>query len=221
MCGRFTLTTRDFGKVAEELDAELAADVDWQRPRYNIAPTDPHPIVVAAPADLEKRLLRRATWGITKGESFIINARSEQAPKRFKEMFARGRCAVPADGFYEWRGEKKHRMPIWFHRPDGGLLLFAALWEQKPPATVPTFMILTTGPNQLIAPVHDRMPVVLPPARLSEWLRDGDPAIMVPADDALLVATAVSPRVNSVRNDDPDCLTPPPGESPPPQLKLL
>ncbi len=220
MCGRFTLTTKDFGKVADELGAELEGELAW-RPRFNVAPTDPHPMVIAGEGD--ERLVRVAQWGVKKGESFLINAQGEHAAKRFKDSFAHRRCAIPADGFYEWAGEKKARRPIWFHRSDGGLLLFAGLWEQKPDQARPTFMILTITPNAIVAPVHDRMPVVLPPAKLEQWLRHPDASLLMPADDALLVATPVSPRVNAVKNDDPDCLAPPPDEpgKRPPQLKLF
>lgn len=223
MCGRFTLTTKDFGKVASELGAELEESLAsaW-KPRYNIAPTDAHPVLVE---DAGKRKLQPATWGFRrKGiPTLWINAKSETAAKNglFKRAFADRRCAVPADGFLEWQGTARQRRPMWFHAPDGGLLLFAGLWDERDGQR--SFTVLTTAANELVAPVHDRMPVLLPRSRVDAWLRHPDAALLVPAEAGLLIATPVSPRVNSVKFDDPECLAPPPPEPADRrrQLKLL
>lgn len=222
MCGRFTLTTKDFGKVASELGAELEEQLgaSW-KPRYNIAPTDPHPVLVE---ESGKRKLQAAAWGFRrKGiPTLWINAKSETAAKNglFKQAFHERRCAVPADGFLEWKGAAKQRRPIWFHAADGALLLFAGLWDERDGQR--SFTILTTAANDLVAPVHDRMPVLLPRDRLAAWLRHPDADVLVPAEEGMLVATPVSPRVNSVKFDDPECLAPPPPESDPRgQLKLI
>ncbi len=124
---------------------------------------------------------------------------------------------VPADGFFEWAGPKGARQPYWFHRQDNGLILFAGLyesWQPAPDEWEPTFTIVTTDANAALQPVHNRMPVILPDEAVDEWLfaRDSDPAelkeLLVPAADDLLVGTPVSPRVNSIRHDDPACLEP-------------
>jgi len=130
MCGRFTLTHRE----ARALAAELGVSVDdllGYRPRYNIAPTDDHWIVRTR---YEDRQVLPAKWGLInfwmtdRKQAFKnINARAEtvrRAPA-FRDAFASRRCVVPADGFFEWTGPKEGRRPIWFHRPDGGLILFA------------------------------------------------------------------------------------------------
>jgi len=126
---------------------------------------------------------------------------------------------VPADGFFEWTGTKDARQPLWFHRRDGGLLLFAGLyesWEPAPGERQRTFTIVTTGPNELMAPVHSRMPVILTEEAVEEWLNPGREDVdelsrfLVPAPEGLLIATPVSQRVNSVKNDDPACLEPQP-----------
>ena len=229
MCGRFTLTRRDFDALAAELGAEAAPELAAQyRPRYNIAPTDWHWLVRQK---LEVRQLLPARWGLVnswahdaKGAARQINARVESAPKSraFGEAFLARRCVIPADGFFEWTGVKANRRPIWYHAPGGGLLLFAGLYESwMDKAThqwLRTFTILTTDANETVAPVHDRMPVILSPDQIDDWL-------FVPADDrerhaesaakllrpsaaAELMATPVSPRVNSVANDDEACLAP-------------
>lgn len=190
------------------------------RPRYNIAPTDAHWIVRMR---YEDREVLAAKWGLInfwmtdRKQAFKnINARAEtvQSLPSFREAFMRRRCVVPADGFFEWTGPKEDRKPIWFHPSDGGLLLFAGLydsWRPKPFEKERTFTILTTRANALLEPVHDRMPVILEDDAVDEWLYVRQtPASLVellrPAREDLLVATAVSTRVNSVKNDDPQCL---------------
>ena len=229
MCGRFTLTRRDFDALAAELGAEAAPELAAQyRPRYNIAPTDWHWLVRQK---LEVLQLLPARWGLVnswahdaKGAARQINARAESAPMShaFREAFLARRCIVPADGFFEWTGVKANRRPIWYHAPDGGLLLFAGLYESwMDPATkewMRTFTILTTDANETVAPVHDRMPVILPPERLDDWLfvpaegreqrADEIRALLRPSPAAEVVATPVSPRANSVANDDAACLAP-------------
>ena len=129
---------------------------------------------------------------------------------------------MPADGFFEWLGAKEARRPVWFHAPDGGLILFAGLYEswQNPQDQQwrRSFTILTTSANGTVAPVHDRMPVILPPDRLDDWLHipAQDPAayakslrpLLAAAPEDALIATEVSRRVNAVANDDEACLTP-------------
>ncbi len=229
MCGRFTLTRKDFRQLAAELDASFDdAVTPLYRPRYNIAPTDEHWIVREKQ---EQRQLLPARWGLVntwakdmKGAARQINARAETVPvsRSFREAFEKRRCVVPADGFFEWIGAKEARRPVWFHAPDDALLLFAGLYESwRDPGTDAwkrTFTILTTEANGVVAPVHDRMPVVLPRDRVDAWLHvpvrnaqthaDELRALLRPCAEEVLVATEVSRRVNSVKNDDPACLEP-------------
>ncbi len=224
MCGRFTLAKQDRVSLASELGVPLGQlPEDDYRPRYNIAPTNSHWIMRM---EYEDRELLRARWGLinhwakdAKIGYKQINARSETLEKRpaFRDAFKKRRCAVPADGFFEWTGPKEQRQPIWFHRPDGGLLLFAGLYESWQPAPgdwEPTFTIITTDANATLVPVHNRMPVILPDEVVDDWLhpRQNDLAalsgLLVPARDGVLVGTPVSLRVNSVKNDDPACLEP-------------
>jgi putative SOS response-associated peptidase YedK len=212
-----TLTRRELHELADELeavgDAELAAAY---RPRYNVAPTDPHPILRLVGG---ARRLTPARWGLParpaaggKRRGPLINVRSETVEFSRKELLADGRCVVPADGFYEWKRGPGGSEPIWFHRPDGRLLLLAGLWEGE------AFTVLTTTPNTLVAEVHDRMPVVLSPDDAEAWLLAPAQKLLRPAPEGALAARPVSGRVNSVRNDDPACLDPP---GPPAQLSLV
>ena len=226
MCGHFTLTEDNREWVAERLGVPVDELVEESyRPRWNIAPTDQHWIVRMQHEDREAL---PAKWGLVqfgskdaKRGASQINARAETLDSRpaFRNAWRKNRrCVVPADGFFEWTGDKKDRQPIWFHRPDGELILFAGLyesWQPTPDTWQRTFTIITTEANSLIAPIHDRMPVILPDDRVDQWLFQGNgPAdigsFLAPAPDRLLVATAVNPRVNSVKNDDAECLSPVP-----------
>jgi len=223
MCGRFTLTADDTEDLARELGVEVVPEFSEQyRPRFNIAPTDPHWIVRMK---FEDRQILPAKWGLVnswakdaKRAAAQINARADrlQESPAFRGAFEERRCIVPADGFFEWVGEKRDRRPIWYHRLDRGLIFFAGLyesWRVKPGEWQRTFTIVTTGPNDVIAPVHDRMPVILPPERVDDWLTPSTKpadlmALLVPAPNTLLEPTFVSPRANSVKNDDPGVLEP-------------
>lgn len=224
MCGRFTLTRQDRVSLATELGVPVSQITeDTFRPRYNIAPTNRHWIVRT---EYEDREALRARWGLinhwakdAKIGYRQINARAETLDKRpaFRDAFKKRRCAVPADGFFEWSGPKGQRQPYWFHRQDDSLILFAGLyesWQPAPDQWEPTFTIITTDANTTLEPVHDRMPVILPDEAVDEWLfaRSSDPTglkeLLVPAADDLLVGTPVSPRVNSIKYDVPACLEP-------------
>lgn len=221
MCGRYTLTRREADQLALELGVPVEQLADY-RPRYNIAPGQRQWIVRM---EFEEREALRAWWGLInhwakdKNQGHRqINARAETVHQRpaFRDAFKKRRCIVPADGFYEWSGPKGSRQPLWLHRPDGGLLLFAGLfesWQPEPDVWESTYTIITTEANNMLAPIHNRMPVILPEGRVDDWLypryedQERLRKLLVPARDDLLIATAVSPRVNSVKNDDPGILT--------------
>lgn len=220
MCGRFTLSKHEAETLAHELGVPIESLSNY-RPRYNIAPTNNHWIVRIK---YEQRELLPARWGLVnrwakdrRRAARQINARSETAheSKVYGDAFRKRRCIIPADGFFEWTGTKKARQPIWFHRADGGLILFAGLyesWHSGPEQQERTFTILTTGANDIVGKVHDRMPVILDDPHVDEWLFANDDeseslrSLLVPAAGDLLVATPVSTRANSVKNDDPSVL---------------
>jgi len=227
MCGRFTLTAEDADGVAEQFGVEPDALFrEAYTPRWNIAPMQPFWIVTA---DQESRRVQPATWGMVnwfdpsrREGAKHINARADSLATRrpYREAFASARCVIPADGFFEWTAAGKERLPTWFHRPDRRLFAFAGLYAtarlrgEDAPAT--TFTIITTEPNETVAAVHDRMPVILPDDRaIDEWLFPKQTperlrSLLAPASAGFLVATAVSTRVNSVAHDDPACLDPAP-----------
>jgi putative SOS response-associated peptidase YedK len=222
VCGRFTITRRDGNSLAAELGVPADSFVDY-RPRYNVAPTQNHFIVRIK---YENREVIPATWGLVKRGSKdasmaarTINARSESVETRgaFRDAFREHRCVVPADGFFEWTGAKTARQPTWFHREDGGLILFAGLyeaWQKEQGVWQTTFTILTTAANALLESYHDRMPVILADVDADDWMdpRAPDPhalkRLLVPAPADLLTATPVSPDVNNVDNDSPELLQP-------------
>ena len=190
-------------------------------PRFNIAPTQTYFVLTTR---YESRKLIPATWGLVNTwakdasrASMCINAKAETVDRlpSFREAFERRRCVVPADGFYEWRGPKDRREPLWIHRADGGLLLFAGLyeaWQREPGQWQTTFTIITTSANRRLEPIHNRMPVILDEAAADDWMnpREPDPRalkrLLVPAADELLVTRPASPLVNSAKNEGPELL---------------
>jgi putative SOS response-associated peptidase YedK len=192
-------------------------------PRYNIAPTQTvFAVRLTAAGQREPVFLR---WGLipawaddpTIGQR-LLNARSETAAEKpaFREAFRKRRCLIPADGFFEWRAEKRKKQPYLFHRPDGRPFVFAGLWERKERLREPpleTCTILTTAANEVVRPFHDRMPVILTPGQAADWLAAADAALLQPTADDFLIATAVDPIVNSPRVDDARCVAPPPQDA--------
>ncbi len=209
MCGRYSITTP--GDVLAE--AFGLDDVPELAPRHNAAPTQALPVVRAEGGRRRLELLRFG-WN-PGGGPLLINARSETAADlpAFRAAFRARRCLVPADGFFEWRalpGVKK-RQPYFLHEKAGGPLALAGLWEQT--ASGGAFVILTTAPSATVARIHDRMPALLPPARIETWLDPRTPTevlagLLRPAPDDALVAHPVSLLVNDVRNDGPEVSRP-------------
>jgi putative SOS response-associated peptidase YedK len=221
MCGRFTLTSS--ARRLQERFA-LAAAPEEAAPRYNIAPSQP---VLVIP-NRHTRVLRPARWGLIPHFATDprighrqINARAESLAARpaFRAAFARQRCLIPSDGFYEWRRGGRARTPFHIRARDGAPLAFAGLWDVwRPPVgeAIASCTIITTGANDLLAPIHDRMPVILPPEAWDAWLdpRECAPGelkpLLVPCPDEWLEAYEVSSLVNSPANEDPACIEPAP-----------
>jgi putative SOS response-associated peptidase YedK len=225
MCGRFVVASPPL-LLAEHFavdEVRLDEDDPAASPSYNVAPTDRVPAIASHGG---RRLLGAFRWGLVpswatdaSGGARMINARAETLADKpaFREAFARRRCLVPADGFYEWRlttGGLKQ--PVFISPPSGGVLAFAGLWESWRAADgVPplrTCTIVTTAANARLAELHDRMPVVLPRAAWATWL---DPSfrdtvaladLLRPAPDDALELRDVSRAVNDVRNKGPELL---------------
>jgi putative SOS response-associated peptidase YedK len=200
---------------------EESAEIE-EEPRYNIAPTDP---VLAIRARDGKREAGRLRWGLVpyfadpdKFGSLLINARVETVDEvpAFRDAFREKRCLIPADGFYEWLNDERGKRPVWFSRLDAGLFAFAGLWtslERAHGEPLHSCTIVTCPPNELMRPIHDRMPVVLDSDAEADWLDpDGDPDdllnLLVPAAEGTLVAREVSDLVNDVREDGPALIAP-------------
>jgi putative SOS response-associated peptidase YedK len=196
---------------------QVPAEVLERQSRYNVAPSQVLPIVTQSEGQI---VLRDARWGFvpfwTKGKPKAqpINARAETVADSgmFRRAFQQRRCLVPADGFYEWQGPKPPKQPYFIRMQDHGLFSFAGLWERWYPRDaepVDTFTILTTAPNALMKPIHDRMPVIMAPDRYRQWLSGDRPQdLLKPYPAELMEAVAVSSRVNSPKFDGPECIEP-------------
>lgn len=222
MCGRYRLSRRKEA-LSEHFGADFE-DLDWT-PRYNLAPTQPVPVMRRDPEGptLQATLMRWGlipSWATDPGiGARTINARSETAASRpsFREPLQKRRCLIPADGFYEWQRGAKGKQPFCFEIGDGGIFAFAGLWGRwRGPdgEVIHSCTILTTTPNELLADVHDRMPVILAPEHHGRWL---DPSmqdvataagLLKPFDPKLMKRYPVSTRVNLVANDGPECSAP-------------
>jgi putative SOS response-associated peptidase YedK len=238
MCGRYGLKTT-FSTLAKLLRAEPIEDHDWG-PDFNIAPTDPAPVLLRDDAGATRLDVFR--WGLLpfwaddpRIGARMINARSESVAKKaaFRESFETRRLLIPADGWYEWQappalatGADKKPQPWWFHAADDTPLVFAGIWsrwrDKSSGESRNTFSILTTDASPATAFVHDRMPVVLDADGRLAWLAPDTPKdalleLTRPFTGAL-VSHRVSKAVNSVRNDGPELIAPLAAEA---QGKLL
>jgi putative SOS response-associated peptidase YedK len=219
MCGRYRLSRRK--QLVEEYFDSVSEEEDWN-PRYNIAPTQPVPVIRQNPKE-PVRELSLMKWGLVPSwapnpsvAARMINARSETASTKpaFREALKSRRCLIPADGFYEWMRTGKAKQPYCFEVNEGELFAFAGLWDRwRDPSgnAVETCSILTTTPNAVTSPVHDRMPVILDPDSYDLWLDPGmrDVAaasdLLKPYDARLMRCYPISTRINSVVNDDEEC----------------
>ena len=230
MCGRYTITD------PVEAQAALAPVLDDRTPipdlppRFNVAPTQMVPIATNRPT----RALELARWGLVPSwakdlaiGAKLINARSESLGEKpaFRDAFARRRCLVPADGFYEWQRAGKRKQPYFIHDDGRRPFAFAGLWDRwkQPDGTwLISFTIATCAANQLVADLHDRMPVVVAPADWERWLeREPLPPealadILAPPGPARWSAEPVGAFVNSASFDGPECV-----ESRPAQTSLF
>ncbi len=222
MCGRFVQVEKpEF--YAEHFGAQFVR-TETLRQRYNVAPTAR---VYAVAEHNDDRVLTSFRWGLVpswakeaKIGARAINARAETAADRpmFRSSFAKRRCLIPIDGFFEWERKAKGKLPHYIYSADGNPLPVAGLWSSwRDPETderLLTCTILTGPPTPLVAKIHDRMPIVMPPERWDAWLdtsvtdKETVRALMgtYPAD--LMDEHAVSTLVNDVQNDSIDVITP-------------
>lgn len=219
MCGRYRLSRRK--QIIEEYFDAADWQDDWS-PRYNIAPTQPVPVLRQHPRE-PIRQISSMRWGLiphwSKDASIAtstINARSETAAGKaaFSYLLKFRRCLIPADGFYEWKRSGASKQPYCFEISDGELFAFAGLWDgwqDNSGQWIKTCTILTTMPNAVTATVHDRMPVILDRESYDLWLDPGMQNVaaiselLKPCDARLMRSYPISTRINHVAKDDEDC----------------
>lgn len=229
MCGRYA-STRNAMDIAASFGIREDAVEETIEADYNVAPTKPVYAVVERPPRDDKdaepiRQLRVAKWGLIPSwakepsiASRLINARVETVDTKpaFKKAFASRRCLLPADGYYEWYGEKGHKQPFFIHPKDDGLLAMAGLyefWKSPEGEWWFTVTVLTTTAEDELGHIHDRMPMLVVPERWERWLDPRAPQedlreLLVPAAPGLLDARPVSTLVNNVANNGPELLEP-------------
>lgn len=220
MCYRYTLT--DLMALRALLEASaLGVDFDLThlKPRYNVARTSLMPVITRrGQPRLETMRFGLTLPALTADAKplLVANARAETVLTKpaFRDATQYRRCLVPADGFYEWEKSGNARLPHYFTLTSRQPFFFAGLWEPETVAAPASFTIVTTTPNTLLQPIHDRMPVILGPNSGPAWLGDEplDPARVAqlcrPLPAGMMSGWRVDPRVNSIRHEAPDCTTP-------------
>ena len=219
---RYRLSRRK--QLVEEYFDTPSGDEDWA-PRYNIAPTQPVPVIRQNPKE-PIRQLSLMRWGLipswaknSSSAAQMINARSETAATKlaFRDALKSRRCLIPADAFYEWARAGKTKLPYCFEVNEGELFSFAGIWDRwKDPSGqwVKSCSILTTRPNAVTSAIHDRMPVILDPDTYALWLDPGMANVaaasdlLKPCDARMMRCYPVSTRINFVANDDAECSAP-------------
>ncbi|WLR51632.1 SOS response-associated peptidase [Bacillus tianshenii] len=218
MCGRFTLF-HSLEQIIERFEIANANELSLSA-SYNIAPTEHVLTVINDGKNNRAGFLR---WGLipswSKDPSIgnkMINARAESIDTKpsFKPLLANKRCLIIADGFYEWRKEGSTKQPYYITLKNGGLFAFAGLWTkwQQAEKQVNSCTIITTEPNDLMSELHSRMPVILPTDKEAKWLNrsETNPSslkeYLIPYNSQEMTAYPVSTKVNSAKNNSPDCI---------------
>lgn len=213
MPGRLTLTAE-----RRQIEERFGVGFSWLwKPRYNIAPSQQVPIITNTSP--EKVVMAR--WGLIPSWSTtidigqkMINARSETLTEKpsFSNLLKTKRCLVPADGFYEWKTTGTSKQPYHIHLADKSIFAFAGLWDVWKDRTtgqeIVSFSIITTEPNDLLRPIHDRMGVILPYESERLWLDKPDLSLLVPYMSTPTEAVKVSKLCNYPSNDVPECVLP-------------
>jgi putative SOS response-associated peptidase YedK len=241
VCGRYTLAAPNPAQLRARFGIRESLEI---RPRFNVAPGDQ---ILAITTDQQGHpRAEPLRWGLVPPflkepapSGRMINARAESVAEKpaYRGAFARFRCLIPADGFYEWArpadeptgGARPGKRAFHITRADGAPFAFAGLWSvwhRGTPEEIRSATIITTAANAAVAPLHDRMPVILAPAEESDWL---DAATPVPVLSGLLGGLSaedtalrqVGPAVNNARYDGPDCLADPPADAPATQTALF
>ena len=224
MCGRYYRRS-DKQKIAEAFRTGIPTSFEILA-SYNVAPQTFQPVVCLNRKTLERELLQMR-WGLVpywandiKMAYSTINAKAETlaTSPAFREAFKRRRCLVPVDGFYEWQPiDRRTKQPFAVGLKDGSLFALAGLWDVWSGKTTAqplfSYTVITTDPNQLLEPFHNRMPVILKPQDYERWLAPAEPShlpvdLLRPYPDELMSAWKVSPAVGNVKNDEPGLIVP-------------
>ncbi|MFI5301078.1 MAG: SOS response-associated peptidase [Polyangiales bacterium] len=213
MCGRFTLTIAEYADIARLLGVEpdpMLAEA-W-RPRFNVAPGTGHFLLAHSARAPGGRAMLPARWGFGPRSIPLVRSDTVRTQAMSASAFETARVLVPTDGFFEWGGPKDDRRPTWFHagkEASSPLVLLGAVMHRG--ADGVGFAIVTRDADEVIATVHDRMPVVVPQHAIDAWLygaKSEAAALMVADHRPRLVATPVTKHVNSTKHDDVACITP-------------
>ena len=209
MCGRYALWS-DRNQILKHFGLENAPLFSHS---YNIAPTHSIP---AVRLHQDKRELVNCHWGLVPhwardAKIHPINARAESLNEKpfFRDSFRRRRCLIPANGFYEWHGAEGRKQPYFFQVKNAGLFAFAGLWDywDNPEESFDSCTIITTGANEIMKPVHSRMPVILDPGDYDAWLKEGPEQLLQPYTGDMIVYP-VSTEVNNPENDEKELIEP-------------
>lgn len=222
MCARITITTTGT-EIADLFGLSYDMSRPWplkaEKARYNVAPSAVIPVMRVVNGERELAELRWGLvphWNTNPKHPGFVNARAETAPEKpaFRDPFRYRRCLVPADGFFEWKAAGKAKRPYFFRKAGGGMFVYAGLWDRwnGPEGPIDTVAVLTVPANDLVRPLHDRMPAIVEEGRFGAWLdpRERRPAkllpLLAPYPVERMERYRVSDRVNSAAEDGPDLL---------------
>jgi putative SOS response-associated peptidase YedK len=228
MCGRFTLRSIDrLKEKLQTLNWPEASRLPLLGPRYNIAPSQELLTIIQSGSEPAFEVM---IWGLipswSREPAGLINARAETLEEKpsFRESFTRRRCLIPADGFFEWQRKGKTRQPYYFQMKDEAPFAFAGLWDRwrnpndeftfaAPSAAITSCSIITTTPNELLATIHDRMPVILAQENYDRWLHEDTTTaelleMLVPFPAEEMKSFPVSPQVNHAAAEGPELVEP-------------
>jgi putative SOS response-associated peptidase YedK len=224
MCARITITTTGT-EIADlfGLSYDMSRPRPISQPRYNVAPSAVIPVLRVVNGQPELAELRWGLiphWNTNPKHAGFVNARAETAPRKsaFRDPFRLRRCLVPANGFYEWKHTGKKRRPYFFRKAGGGMFVYAGVWDRwnGPEGAVETVAVLTVPANELVRPLHDRMPAIVREGRFGAWLDPKETRaekllpLLEPYPVERMEKWAVSERVNSAKVDEPELLAPVP-----------
>lgn len=222
MCGRYVLLRADIRELMRRLHLEELYSLAVKDTRFNIGPGQ-RILTVHQRENSQERVVKELNWGwrvpshdAPGRTQFLVNARGETLSQRptFREAFKQRRCVVPASGYYEWKRDRARPEPWLFRLKNDEPFYIAGLWEAAPDGSA-SCLLITTGPNEVMKPIHDRMPAILSATQAEQWLsplpgtKHEAGALLRPYPAEEMVARRVSEYVNNIRNEGEACWSPP------------